>query len=372
MTIIDPADFRRRIIEPSDFVADTEAFVDVRIERSKGKASYSFIGPGVSQNAAQKINLPLPHGFNVGGASMPHGVVNNPHLHYTAEVFICTRGSFQITVGRNEEQTIDLAPGDVFAAPPWIFRGFTNTGPDDGWMFVVLGGDDTGGIIWSPDVLVEAAETGLKLGSDNSLIDERAGDDATHALQPVSDEALRSIDSYTDTGLAAHLVRADDRRWSDRALLSSVVAGHASAVAPVLGHGMSEDRRHRPPVLTAQGFSIEWLRVEPGCSTGVHRSGEPQVLFLTEGAWQISCNTDGNELEAKPATGSIVSVPAGAWRNFTNVGPAPSVMAVVNGTDNANAIEWHSDIVAAAAEAGWGLDANRKIADRRLLPGGNS
>lgn len=59
------------IIEPSDFVADTQAFVDVRIPRSVGKASYSMIGPGVSQNARQEINSSDTCGFQIGAASMP-------------------------------------------------------------------------------------------------------------------------------------------------------------------------------------------------------------------------------------------------------------------------------------------------------------
>ena len=116
----------------TEFHADTEAFVDVRLPRSQGKASYSMIGPGVSQNAGQKINLVEPHGFNIGAASMPHGVVNNPHLHFTAEVFLCTRGSFEMAVGRHGEQKLVMNAGDVFAVPTWVFRGFTNIGDDDG------------------------------------------------------------------------------------------------------------------------------------------------------------------------------------------------------------------------------------------------
>ncbi len=362
----------RRIIEPDDFIADTEAFVDVRIERSQGKASYSFIGPGVSQNADQKINLTVPHGFNVGAASMPSGVVNNPHLHYTAEVFICTRGSFRIDIGRNGEQSVDLGVGDVFVAPTWVFRGFTNTGADDSWVFVVLGGDDTGGIIWSPDVLREAADTGLHLAPDNSLIDAAAGQDTTGAVEPVDDVDLQGIDSYTDRELAAHLVAAGDRSWSRRAMLSSVLDGHGAELASVLGHGMSEDRRQRAPIMTAQGFSIEWLRVEPGCSTALHRIQESQVLLLTEGDWQVSLNRGDDQVDAKPATGSVVSVPEGAWRNFSNVGSDVAVAAVVCGTDSPNHIEWAPEVVAAARAAGWVRDANGKVAPISLLPGGRA
>lgn len=361
------AEAQRRVIEPHDFIADTEAFVDVRIERSKGKASYSFIGPGVSQNAEQSINLTVPHGFNVGAASMPHGVVNNPHMHYTAEVFICTRGSFTMTIGRDSEQTVDLEVGDVFAAPTWVFRGFTNTGPHDSWVFVVLGGDDTGGIIWSPDVLREAADTGLYLAPDNSLIDTEAGGSPDSIIAPASDADLETIDRYTDDELEAHAVRGDDREWSDRALLSSVLPGHATNIAPVLGFGMSEDRRHRAPVMTAQGFSVEWLRIPPGQSTGVHRLAEPQVLLLAEGEWKIGFN-DGDELiESKPTEGSVVSLPPGSWRDFTNVGSTDAVAAVVCGTDSPNTIEWSREIVAQAHAAGWARDAAAKVAPRSLL-----
>jgi len=358
---------QRRIIEPHQFVADTEAFVDVRIERSRGKASYSFIGPGVSQNSKQSVNLCEAHGFNVGAASMPTGVVNNPHLHYTAEVFVCTRGNFRMTIGRHGEQTIDIGAGDVFVAPTWIFRGFTNIGPDDSWSFVVLGGDETGGIIWSPETLREAAETGMFLAPDNSLIDRAAGQTTEEVIAPVSDEDLASIDAYTDEELAAHLVPSDERQWSERALLSSVLPGHACELAPALGFGMTEDRRHRAPVMTSQGFSVEWLRIQPGQSTGLHRIAETQVLLLAAGEWQIDFNEEVDRVETTPAEGSVVSVPPGTWRNFANVGDIDAYAAVICGTDAPNVIEWSTEITRAADDAGWRRDAANKIAPVALL-----
>jgi len=364
---VDVADFERRIIEPDQFVADTKAFVDVRIERSRGKASYSFIGPGVSQNAEQTINLPIPHGFNLGAASMPHGVVNNPHLHYTAEVFVCTRGQFRMTVGRNSEQSLEINPGDVFAAPPWVFRGFENTGPDDSWVFVVLGGDDTGGIIWSPDVLREAAETGLYLGADSSLIDSSADVAPTNTVAPASDADLGALDEYTDAELEAHAVRADARAWSAQALLSSVLDGYATELAPALGFGMTEDRHHRPPIATAQGFSVEWLRIAPGNRTGLHRLAEPQALLLTEGDWRIAVNDGDDSLLSTPTQGSVASIPPHAWRDFENIGTSPAVAAVICGTDSPNRIAWSADILAAAAARGFVRDAAGKVAPRSLV-----
>jgi len=333
-------EFHRRIIEPTDFIADTEAFVDVRIERSRGKASYSFIGPGVSQNADQKINLAEPHGFNVGAASMPSGAVNNPHLHYTAEVFICTNGSFRFDIGRDASQSLDMGVGDVFAAPTWVFRSFTNTGPDDSWVFVALGGDDTGGIIWSPDILREAADTGLHLAPDYSLIDTTTGGDASGAIAPIDDATLEAVDHYTDAELEAQVVRADERAWSNAALLSSVLEGHGC--------------------------------VEPGHSTGLHRLHQPQVLLLADGEWQITMNTGPDRCDAKPAARSLVSVPAGTLRDFANLGSTPAVAAVICGTDSPNHIEGDPTIIDAARARGWVRDAAGKIAPIALLPVGRA
>lgn len=363
---IDAAEFERRIIEPSAFVADTSAFVDVKIERSVGKASYSFIGPGVSQNADQSINLTEPHGFNVGAASMPHGVYNNPHLHYTVELFICTRGEWRFDIGEDAEQSLTVREGDIFSAPTWVFRGFENTGPDDGWLFVVLGRDETGGIIWAPQVLEEAAETGMYLGTDNSVI-ESDGDRPVDIIEPLRAEELAEADSYTDDELASMLVGRDELQWSARALLSSVVSGLGGELAPVVGHGMTQDRRHRAPIMSPHGFSVEWLRVAPGERVGTHRHGDSQVVFLVEGDWQISVNADDDVHHANPAGGSLVSIPADAWRDFANTSDSDAYAVVVNGSDSPTRIEWHPSVAEAAIAAGWGLDAAGYTAPRSLL-----
>lgn len=365
-TVVTEDRFRSGIIEPRDFVADTEAFLDVRIERSKGKASYSMIGPGVSQNADQVINLTEPHGFNIGAATMPSGVVNNPHLHYSAEVFVCTRGQWRFTIGEHDEQSLDLGADTVFSVPTWVFRGFTNIGSDDGWVFTVLGGDDTGGILWAPRILREAADTGLYLTADMAVVESLEGPPDGDIVAPVAPESL-VVDTYSDAALEEHVLRPEGRDWSERALLSSVVPGHEVALAPVIGHGLTQDRGHRPPIEGAHGFSVEWLRIQPGQSTGWHQVGAPVVLFLCSPDFEISMNEAPETLVAEPDEGAVVSVPAYAWRAFTNTGNEPVEAIVVRSGEEPTPPSWPQAVVKAAAEAGWSTDVRGKLAPIELL-----
>lgn len=364
-----PDEVDRRIIPPSAFVADPSAFVDVRIPRSVGKASYSFIGAGVSQNHDNPINLPEAHGFHIGAASMPSGVINNQHMHFTAEVFICTRGAFMMRVGEHEDQELEVRAGDVFSVPTWIFRGFQNVGDDDSWLFTVLGHDDTGGILWSPRVIREAAETGMYLRRDQTILDTNAGDvlDGQDIIGPMSEVDLAELDVYTDDELRAHVVNRDTAAYSSRALLSSVLPGHAAELAPVIGYGMTEDRRQVPPMHRPLGFTLEWLRMPPGSSLGTHRHDDTQALLLIDGDWELTLERGDDAVRRRPDHESVVSVPRGVWRDLANVGDGVAHALVVNGGDSRTRIEWDPSIVAAARETGHARDAHGYLAPVRLV-----
>ena len=150
-------------------------------------------------------------------------------------------------------------------------------------------------------------------------------------------------------------------------MLSSVIDGHDVSLAPALGFGMSEDRRQRAPVMTAQGFSVEWMRIGPGQSTGTHRLTETQVLLLAEGSWSIAFNAGSDRIESKPADGSVVSIPPNVWRDFTNIGGDDAYAAVICGTDSPNVIDWSPGLIAQARSLGWVRDAAAKIAPLSLM-----
>jgi quercetin dioxygenase-like cupin family protein len=358
-----------RLVRRADLAACDEAFVDCRLEGSTPKFNYSIIGPGVTQADDQLVNLPEPHGFSLGAAAMPKGVTNNLHIHYTAEVFMIFKGEWLFRWGADgkEGEFVGRA-GDILSMPTWIFRGFTNIGADDGWIFTALGRDETGGVIWHPDILRRAADTGLYLSKTNMLIDLAKGDplpDRGDLLEPLSEAFIAELQHVGPDEMRSRITTAAERLWSPQALLQSVLPGHRAAIAPVIGWGMSEDRMARPKTVNPHGFSIEWLRIEAGSCVGPFRTNPKQVLIVQFGAVEITLG-DGSQVTARPW--DIFSVPEGEWRSLRSIGAEDALMIVMTAGDARALIEWSPATVAEARAADFGIDPNGYIAPAHSLP----
>ena len=358
-----------RLVRRSDFVSCHVAFIDCKLPGSTLKENYSIIGAGVTQAEDQVVNLVEDHGFAIGAAAMPHGVTNNLHIHYTAEVFMIFKGEWLFRWGADGKQGEFIGrAGDILSMPTWMFRGFTNIGEDDGWIFTALGRDDTGGVIWHPEILRGAAEHGLFLRRDNMLVDLSAGaskpDDA-ELLHPLTDEFIATLHHPSVEEMRARITTAEERRWSDRALLQSVLPGHAAEMAPVIGWGMTQDRTARPKVTDPHNFSVEWLRIGAGQSVGPFRVAPKQVLIVQHGSVEITLG-DGSSVVAGPW--DVFSVPADEWQTLAAVGGEPVTMTVTTAGDARAEIEWAADTVRDAAVAGWGVDPNGYLAPAHCLP----
>ncbi|MEV4644688.1 cupin domain-containing protein [Saccharopolyspora sp. NPDC049357] len=364
-------ELERRTIRRSDFVSCNQAFIDCRTPGSDRKENYSMIGPGVTQSPNQVVNLREAHGYNIGAAAMPHGVVNNLHLHFTAEVFICFRGEFLLRWGADgQEGELVLREGDIASIPTWIFRGFTNIGPDDGWLFTALGHDDTGGIIWGPNVLREAEGHGLFLTEDNRLVDTVAGDEKPEDVElkrPMSPEDIAGLSSFPVEKMRKRVATADDLEWSARALLGSALPGGAGELAQVIGFGMTEDRLQEPRIYNPHGHNISWLRAAPGEGMLTHRHAGTQVLMVKDGEWEVTLNRE-EEVSVRLGPWDMLSVPAGAWRRVRNVSDSTASMLVINSGDGRVRLEWDDEVVKAAADAGVGVDHNGYLAPFHLIP----
>lgn len=366
--IVDTREIERRTIRRSDWVACNAAFIDCRTPGSDRKENYAFIGAGVSQNPNQVVNLTENHGFNTGAAGMPNGISNNLHLHFTAEVFINLGGEFRLRWGVDGTEGEYVShDGDVISIPTWIFRGFTNEGPDEGILYTVLGRDVTGGIIWGPSVLKEAESYGLHLTADNQLIDTVAGDelpDDVALITPMKQRYIDELTSYSVEELRSRVVQPGDRVYSSSALLCTAVEGGAADLALVIGYGMSENRRQVPSIHEPHSFNLAWVRAAAGQGVLRHRHDQTQALLVKSGRWDITLNGDPSTTVTIGA-GDSFSVPQGSWRSYVCVDGGDTgagEILVINGGDDRVTLEWAPEVVSAAADADWTIDPNGYLA----------
>lgn len=369
MTSLSQADADARKVKRSDYVSCTVAFIDCKKPGSHLKENYSIIGPGVTSSADQVVNLPEPHGFNIGAAAMPNGITNNLHIHFTAEVFIVQKGEWSFCWGSNGENTFTGRAGDILSVPTWVFRGFTNAGPDDGWLFTILGGDNTGGVIFHPDIIREAADYGLYISSENTLIDTSRGDtvpDEAGRIPPMLDADVAQLREISPEVMRSRVVTASDRDFRP-AFIDAELPGCGAEIAPVIGYGLTQNRDHAAPITNPHEFSAEWLRMAPGSHVSSFVLPDKMVLIVHKGRMRITFN-DGADVSVDLEARDTYSIPADAVRSIEALGEE-SVEALVTVTgDHRKRPEFATNVIEAAHANGSGLDAGGFVAKASLLP----
>ena len=358
-----------RHVKRADYVSCTVAFIDCKKPGSHLKENYSIIGPGVTSSDDQVVNLPEAHGFNIGAAAMPNGITNNLHIHFTAEVFIVQHGEWTFRWGSQGENEVTGRAGDIVSVPTWVFRGFTNAGPDDGWLFTILGGDNTGGVIFHPDIIREAADYGLYISSENRLIDTSRGDAVPPEegrIPPMPDEDVAALREVTRDEMMSRIVAREARDFRP-AFIDQALAGHGAEIAPVIGYGITQNRDHAAPITNPHGFSAEWLRLGPGQSVGPFMIDEKMVLIVHEGQMRLDYD-DGGAASVQLDGWDTYSVPGGVFRSMTATGDAPVEVLVVVSGDQRKRPVFTPEIIDAARAAGLGLDAGGFVAKASLLP----
>ncbi|KAA1302216.1 MAG: cupin domain-containing protein, partial [SAR202 cluster bacterium] len=202
---------KERIVRRSDMVPCKSAFIDTYTPGSHLKDNFSIIGPGVTENPEQVINISEPHGFNFGAAGQPPRIKNSLHSHFTAEVFMIHEGTFEIYWGLNGENKKIISEGDVVSIPTHCFRGFENVGDKYGFLFAILGGDDTGGVEWAPQVFEAAEEHGLVLLEDYGVWDtlKQPVPEGSRKVRPMSREEAESYNNYSTEEMEKRICRGN-------------------------------------------------------------------------------------------------------------------------------------------------------------------
>jgi quercetin dioxygenase-like cupin family protein len=369
MVQISQAEANSRHVKRSDYQSCTVAFIDCKKPGSHLKQNYSIIGPGVTSSTEQVINLPEAHGFNIGAAAMPPGITNNLHIHFTAEVFMVYDGEYTFRWGPNGENEFIGRPGDILSIPTWIFRGFTNTGESEGWVFTTLGGDNTGGVIFHPDIIREAAEFGLYISRSNMLIDTSKGDPVPtedQCIAPMADEDVAMLREYSLEEMRQRVVTTEDRDYRP-AFIDMALENCGAEIAPVIGHGISQNRDHTARIRNPHGFSMEWLRLHPGQRVSPFSLDEKMVVIPRGDGAKVVMN-DAGDVSLVLDAWETLSVPSGVVRAFENTSEAAVEMLVIVSGDHQKHPKFHGHVIEAAFENGNALDAQGYVADAHLIP----
>lgn len=319
-----------RLVRYKDLKPCTTAFIDTRSPGSDKKENFTIIGPGVAENPDQHVHIRLPHGFNVGGARQPPHCLNSQHSHLTAEVFVVHSGSWAFRSGVDaRDGEIILNRGDVISLPTDIFRGFENIGQSSAFLYAVLGEDNPGRVLWAPQVFDLAAEHGLILMEDGSLVDTLVGETpaAESSRMPrTSPEQVAKHQVVDINDLQKIIIRSRNFQWLKSTVLSAydgieeaVLLGPANAVESIPdGH-----------LNWPHGFVMRALRLAPNASVPAHGRQEEEVIFVQQGTFRIE--VDGNTLELQP--GDTFTTPIGAQRTFSNPDAGQCIVYITRRND---------------------------------------
>lgn len=320
----------QRLVRYADLKPCTTAFIDTRTPGRQQKENFTIIGPGVAENPDQFVHIEEAHGFNIGGARQPPGCINSQHSHETAEVFVIHSGTWAFYLGPEcEDGEVVLNPGDTISIPINVFRGFKNIGDELGFMFAVLGGDDPGHVTWAPYVFQSAAEYGLILLEDGSLVDTTNGEtipDGKHAMAATT----------ADDVARARRLKAEE--MGDCVVLSSELQASRSGIAnlaglteyPIIGAAPGEEAIGAGKINWPHGFQVRYAAMEPGFESARHTRAEEEVILLQDG--QLTVRFDEGDVEMSAC--DVLTVPIGKPRTFLNNGSQRVQAHIVRGGDN--------------------------------------
>jgi quercetin dioxygenase-like cupin family protein len=319
----------KRLVKYADLRPCTTAFIDTRTPGRQKKENFTIIGPGVAENPDQFVHIGEAHGFNIGGARQPPGCINSQHSHETAEVFIIHSGTWAFYLGPEcEDGEVVLNPGDTISIPVNVFRGFKNIGDDPGFMFAVLGGDDPGHVTWAPYVFESAAEYGLILLEDGSLVDTTKGEDipaGKRAIAATTAEDVAKADRLRADDMGDCVVHHDELR--SLPLVSKNLAGIDEY--PIIGAASPSEGISAGKINWPHGFHLRHASLEPGFESARHSRLEEEVILLKGG--QLTVRFDEGDIEM--TTCDVLTVPVDKPRVFMNKSSEPVQAYIVRGGD---------------------------------------
>ncbi|MBM3560953.1 MAG: cupin domain-containing protein [Alphaproteobacteria bacterium] len=167
------ADMERRVCRIDDVQGGMLSFLDQRMPGHE-REIINILGMAVAENPAAlelqpKIAAPA-YGFAITMVRADPGKGAALHVHPTEEVStpITERWAIFWLEG-GVEREITVGPGDTISVPVGIYRGFRNVSDAPALLHAVIGGPDTGKVLWHSSVIDGARATGLEIDAEGNL-----------------------------------------------------------------------------------------------------------------------------------------------------------------------------------------------------------
>lgn len=305
----------KNLVRYMELIPGTSAFIDARSPGSDKKDNFCIIGAGVAESTRQHVHIRETSGFNIGAAGQPPGIKNSLHSHRTAELFLVFKGQFRFYWGNDGEHEAVLSHGDVISIPTNLFRGFEVVGRDYGFMYSVLGGDDSGGgVIWHPKVIEDSQGYGLYLKADGTLVDTHLGDapPSESELMPLlTKEELSQFDTYTAEEMMPFVALAKDYVPVKQDFEGVDYQQYALTGHPLAGYDFQ--------VKSADEVSIHAYKLSNQTALPKHIRKEKQVLINYIGDTKVTVEQNGQKAEVVLTTGDVFNVPEGAAISLQNL-----------------------------------------------------
>ncbi len=230
-----------------------------------------------------------------------------------------------------EDGSLDIAPGDVVSVPIHMFRGFEKLDEGTDFLWVPLGQDDPGKVLWAPRVFELARDYGLKLLKGGRLVDTALGETVPEGAEvdegPSPEEIARHRTPPLEK-LQEVTLRYGDMQGNP----DSPLAGPGVEECAVIGTAETGDGFKPGPISGwwPHGFVLRLLRMDTGAVVPTHIREEEEVLFVQEGTLAVDMS-DGSVVMA---AGDTFSTPKGMARSFRCLSSDGCAVFVLRGGDS--------------------------------------
>jgi quercetin dioxygenase-like cupin family protein len=231
---------------------------------------------------------------------------------------------------------ITLSAGDVISIPTDIFRGFEcieglldGQHKGLGYLHAVLGKDDPGRVLWTPDVFDLATEYGLVLLADGSLVDTNKGQtipDNSSPMPVTSKEQIATHRIVNSKDLIDIVLHKDDFNWQNDTLMSQF---DGVQEASLVGLASAQEHIKASKLNWSHGFVMRALKLQPNAVIQAHTRSEEEVIFVHKGSLTMKVDNEVIIL----SEGDNFSTPIGNVRDFENTGKQDCIVYITRRGD---------------------------------------